>query len=362
MKLKLQLSKKWTKNDMEKGFWSKLNWPIIGLAPMDGVTDTPFRYITAKYGKPDVIFTEFTTTDGICAGAIKTLQTLVYDKSERPVVAQIFGVQPESFYKTAFVACELGFDGIDINMGCPAGNIASKGSGAGLILTPNIAKKIIIRTQKAIKDWAEGRTIEESGLPPDIIKQVKKIQPRVITRQIIPVSIKTRIGYNSIVIEEWVKHLLEVKPVNISIHGRTLKQMYTGTADWEAIARAAQLIHQTHTTILGNGDIKNTEEAAEKIKHYGVDGVLIGRAAFGNPWVFKNKEATVAEKLSVAIEHSHLFSKIFGDRLFMPMRKHLAWYCRGFPNASEIRQKLMQTKNAQEVETLLVQINKAIHT
>lgn len=344
---------------MEKGFWKKLDKPIIGLAPMDGVTDAPFRYITAKYGKPDITITEFTTTEGICAGAVKALQAFRYDQSERPVIAQIFGSRPEAFYKTAFVVCELGFDGIDINMGCPAGNIASKGCGAALILTPHLAKEIIIQTKKAAKDWAEGRKIEDIGLPPAIGDEVKKMKPEKVARKVLPISVKTRIGYNSIVIEEWIKHLLEVEPVNISLHGRTLKQMYTGNADWEAIGRAAGIVHQTETTILGNGDVKSMEDARSKIKEYGVDGVLIGRAAFGNPWIFKNIDPIQSQRFEIAMEHAKLYEKIFGERLFIPMRKHLAWYCKGFPNASEVRQKLMFTKNAQEVENILKSVEVA---
>ena len=169
----------------------------------------------------------------------------------------------------------------------------------------------------------------------------------------LPVSLKTRIGYDQITIEEWVKHLLEVEPVNISIHGRTLKQMYSGQADWEAIARAATIIHQTQTTVLGNGDIQNLAQAYERIQQYGVDGALIGRAAFGNPWVFKNREGTVPERLDIAKEHTLVHEKIFGGTHFMPMRKHLSWYCKGFNGASEIRQKLMKANNADDVENIL---------
>lgn len=337
---------------MDAGFWAKLKKPIIGLAPMDGVTDAPFRFITAKYGKPDLHITEFTSVEGICAGALKILRAFLYDEIERPIVAQVFGSTPEAFYKAAFVVAELGFDGIDINMGCPAGNIATKGAGAALIKTPELAKEIVRKTKQGCLDWANGRAIEDVGLPEKIVEYAKNIT----TRKILPVSIKTRIGYNSIVIEEWVKHLLEVEPVNISIHGRTLKQMYTGFANWEEIAKAAAIIHQTKTTVLGNGDIKTLAEAHLKIKQYGVDGVLIGRAAFGNPWIFAQNtpaEITLAEKFRVAIEHTKYFEKNMNKEKFFPMRKHLAWYCKGFPNASEIRQKLMFTTNAKEVEEIL---------
>ncbi len=338
---------------MEKGFWKNLKKPIIALSPMDGVTDAPFRLITAKYGKPDLMITEFTSVEGICAGATKTLNAFFYDESERPVAAQLFGSTPEAFYKASFAICELGFDGIDINMGCPAKSVASRGSGAALILTPDLAKKIVRETRRACEDWARGKTMEETGLPETIIGWVKLHRHENVTRKVLPVSVKTRVGYDQISIEEWTKHLLEVEPVNISIHGRTLKQMYTGKADWEAIARAAAIIHRTETTVIGNGDIVSIDQAHEYIKRYGVDGIMIGRAAFGNPWVFRNREGTIDERLEIAAEHSRIHQQLFGETYFMPMRKHLSWYCKGFASAGEVRQKLMTAKNAADVENIL---------
>lgn len=353
---------------MEKGFWQHFKKPIIGLAPMDGVTDAPFRFITAKYGKPDLQITEFTSVEGICAGATKTLNAFRFDESERPIVAQVFGSDENAFYKAAFVVFELGFDGIDINMGCPAKNITSKKAGAGLILEPKLAQKITQKTWEASQDWANGKTIEKVGLPENIVEWVKKFQQEQINkssekyslaRKIIPVSIKTRIGYDKIIVEDWIKYLLEMKPANISLHGRTLKQMYSGEANWEAITKAARLVHQTETIIFGNGDIKNLQDADEKIKNCGVDGVLIGRAALGNPWIFRKQttlspyQPTLQEKFAVAIEHASFHQQIFGEKLFFPMRKHLSWYCRGFANASETRQKLMTACNAEDVREIL---------
>ena len=345
-------------HDMHKGFWQNLSKPIIGLAPMDGVTDAAFRFITAKYGHPHFQITEFTSVEGICAGATRALDAFIYNEEERPIVAQLFGNTPECFYKATFVVCELGFDGVDINMGCPAKNVASKGAGAALIQTPELAKKIIHSVQQAAKDWANGKTVEEAEIPSTIMEHIKFLNnknfpSRKITRKVLPVSVKTRIGYDHSIVEEWIKHILETKPVNISLHGRTLKQMYSGNADWEAIGRAATIIHQTQTTILGNGDIKSLNEAHQKILDYSVDGVLIGRATFGNPWFFQNHEAKIEERLNIAIEHAEIHEKAFGKRLFMPMRKHLAWYCKGFSGASEVRQKLMQTTSAEEVKKIL---------
>lgn len=335
---------------MEKGFWQKLSRPIIGLAPMDGVTDEPFRLIAVKYGKPDLITTEFTSVEGICAGALKILDAFIYSEKERPIMAQLFGVTPEAFYKAFFVVAQMGFDGVEINMGCPAKNISSIGAGASLIKKPALAKKIIGQVQKAAKDFSNGITYKDVGLPDPILTYLKN---RKVTPRHLPVSIKTRIGYDKNNVKEWVKHLLEVSPANITIHGRTLKQMYGGSADWDAIGYASDLAGKTDTSIIGNGDIKSIDEARAKCKEYNLDGVLIGRAALGNPWVFCGKNPTLRMRLKTAVEHSRLYEKIFKGRHFLPMRKHLGWYCKGFPNASDFRQKIMQADSAKEAEEII---------
>ena len=332
--------------------WTKLKKPIIGLAPMDGVTDAPFRLLVAKIGKPDIMTTEFVSVEGICAGAMRILKDFKYNEIERPIIAQLFGTDPECFYKAAFVVAKMGFDGVEINMGCPSKNVSSKGAGASLIQTPELAKKIILQTKKGVKNWANGKEIEEIGLPQEILEHISGFKTE---RKIIPVSVKTRIGYNTNIIEEWTKHLLEAKPANITIHGRTLKQMYTEQADWDAIATATKIIKKTDTTVLGNGDIKTVKEGIEKVKHYGVDGFLIGRAALGNPWIFGDKEADINERLETAKQHAKIYEKIFPE-YFLPMRKHLGWYCKGFPGASKIRQELMVSNSAKEVEDILMEI------
>jgi len=338
---------------------------------MDGVTDAAFRFITAKYGKPDLIFTEFTPVEGITAGAVKSLYSLIYDKSEHPIVAQFFGKTPLAFYKAAVIAAELGFDGVDINMGCPAKNIASKGAGAGLILNPTLAKKIILETKRGILDWSEGLKLEKLALPKPILNYIKSaknswVRNTVIatqakhqsslpkpTRKLLPISVKTRLGYKENTAIDWIKKILETKPAAITIHGRTLQQGYSGKADWETIAKAGEIIHKAGALALGNGDIKNRQEACEKAVNYQVDGVLIGRSALGNPWIFSNKEPTIAAKFKVAIEHAEKYSEIFGRGYFSPMKKHLAWYCRGFPGAATVRQALMRTESFEEVEAIL---------
>jgi nifR3 family TIM-barrel protein len=293
------------------------------------------------------------------------------------VVAQIYGSEPESFYRVAIVACALGFDGIDINMGCPAKKVASRGCGAGLIRQPVLAKKIVLAVKQGVADWVGGKSPEDLRFRPRMLIRMQAMNvgrvgnPDWAPRRPIPVSVKTRLGYDQVVIEDWVQHLLEVEPAVISIHGRTLKQMYSGAADWEAIARAAEIIHQTPTLVLGNGDITTLTDMVEKIRASKVDGILLGRGALGNPWIFTKKDevkALLAEKngfitsefptpaarrFEVLLEHAQYFEKVKGARRFPAMRKHFGWYCKGMPQAAHLRDRMCHTSNSQEVAEVL---------
>lgn len=311
-----------------KGFWEKLEKPIVGLAPMDGVTDAAMRFITKKYGGPDVIFTEFVSAEGIRAGAKRLMRDFMYDEIERPVVAQLFGKDPEAFYVATKKVVELGFDGVDVNMGCPARKVANRGEGAGLINTPDLALQIIKEVQRAAGEK-------------------------------IPVSIKTRIGYDKPVTEEWIKALLSAEPAVISLHGRTLKQGYGGKADWREIGKAAKLCRETETLLFGNGDIDSVEDGKKKIKKYGGDGFLIGRAAMGNPGVFKTSGLGMEERLKIAVEHSAKFEELYPNDKFFVMRKHLAWYAKGFDGAKELRSKLVLCNSAKEVEEVVSKFHHA---
>src|SRR3989344_5025124 len=313
---------------MFQGFWGKLKKPIIGLAPMDGVTDAPMRFITAKYGKPDVIFTEFVSADGVKHGAKRLLRDFKFDEIERPVVAQLFGGDSEAFYEVTKLIVKMGFDGVDINMGCPARKVAGRGEGAGLIKDPDLAAKIIV----AVKKGVDGK---------------------------IPVSVKTRIGYDQ-PDPSWWQFLATQDLAAVTIHGRTFKQLYQGRADWAAIARAATLIKRSGAVFLGNGDVRDRAHCPLPIAQYGVDGVLIGRAAQGNPWVFNGAvtqshgdTVTREDKLMIALEHARKFEEIFPEDRFFVMRKHLAWYARGFDGAADLRQKLVLCNSADEVEKIV---------
>ncbi len=351
------------------GFWNNLPQPIIGLSPMDGITDQPFRYITKKYGRPDVIFTEFIAAEGVAHNALKLFRGLIFDETQRPIVAQIFGKEPAAFRTTAFILCYLGFDGIDLNMGCPAKNVSQHGAGAALIQTPKLAQEIIRAAQAGVQDWVDGKSLRDfpelKQKTRDLIEKRHQTLPVVYQQRTPrPVSVKTRIGYDQPIIAQWLPYLLEIQPAAISIHGRTLKQGYGGRADWSAIGEAVKLAQGSGTLILGNGDLSTPDDIAQRVAETNVDGVLIGRATFGNPWTLDQivrwrdgqplaQEPTLADRAHVALEHAQQYERDFPGDSFFAMRKHLAWYIKGFPNASSLRTALVQTNSAQEVAELL---------
>ncbi len=351
---------------------------------MDGVTDAPCRTMHGLYGRPDVVLTEFTNVEGLWRGSDRIYRDFLYTPAERPVVAQIFGCQPEYFYKAAHVVCELGFDGLDVNMGCPARTIANRGGGAALIRVPDTAKAIIRAAQQGVRDWANGQTLEDLAMDPERIKRIRKMnEERVrvwgdkpeIERRLIPVSVKTRLGYDSIVITDWVRELLELEPHLISIHGRTLAQHYKGEANWDAIAAAAEIVRKTDTLIFGNGDIQSLYQAAQRIRASGVHGVLIGRSSFGNPWLFRDCEQlkkllkdginptpedlpeaapSREERLLMALEHARVHAKLKGEDHFVELRKHMGWYLGHFRGAKRVRNELVRINSLADVERIIM--------
>ncbi len=344
-------------------FWKTLQVPILGLSPMDGLTDHPFRHIQKKYGQPAVVYTEFTSVEGVCHGATQLLKDFLFDETQRPVIAQIYGTTPKFFRQTAVLLCELGFDGIDINMGCPAKNVAHSGAGAALIKNPKLGQEIIRETQAGVTDWQNGMTAKDC---PDISEEIaqvvtarkQKLSDLYQQKRTVPVSVKTRVGYTDPVVSEWIPTLLEMEPAAIALHGRTLQQQYSGLASWEEIGKAAEIIHKTTTRIVGNGDVSSYADALHKVETYGTDGVLIGRASLGNPFVFLPHTPVAINVFDIALEHAVLFETTFKDDPrynFLPMRKHLAWYVRAIPNAVEIRTKLVLSSSASEVREILTE-------
>ncbi|MGH7260968.1 MAG: tRNA dihydrouridine synthase [Nitrospiraceae bacterium] len=358
-------------------FWESLPHPILGLAPMDGVTDAPFRLTVATQGRPDVIFTEFTGVMDVCRGPAHLLASLIYSEAERPVVAQLYGKDPELFYQAAHIVCELGFDGLDINMGCPSRNVAASGSGAGLIRTPDLAHDIMRAARQGIADWAAGQSLTGAGLKESRGELIRAMNQRrgglpAMPRRAIPLSVKTRIGYDTIIIERWIEHLLAERPVAISVHGRTLEQMYRGEADWSAIERAARLARATDTLLLGNGDVQSLRDVVRRVRQHGVHGVLVGRGTLGEPWLFRQKEAARAavrageqtvesespaleERFRVMLNHARQFEAILGRDRFPRMRKHLGWYCKGFPGAAAMRAAMVRASSTEDVARIVAE-------
>ena len=356
-------------------FWHHLPRPIIGLAPMDGVTDIAFRHVIATHGRPDVIFTEFTNVHDICQGRVMGWEPLRYTHGQHPIVAQLYGKEPLLFYQAAHVVSELGFDGLDINMGCPSKNVASSGCGAGLIRTPELALDIMAATERGLRDWAGGQTLAEAGLKPGIVENVRMARAAqdhpAPPRAALPLSVKTRLGYDSVIIKEWSACLAQGQPQVISIHGRTLKQMYRGDADWDAIAEAAAQIRRQGILVLGNGDIGSLNESIARILASEVDGILIGRAALGNPWIFHGKDVireavrtraqypvpepavSREDRFDMILKHAHTFERFHDVSRFPRMRKHLGWYCSGFPHAAALRAEMVKTNNSGDVGQLL---------
>ncbi len=330
-------------------FWKKLKKPYFILAPMADVTDSVFRQIICDTGKPDVLYTEFVSCDGLCSekGKPKLMPHLVFKKTERPIVAQFFGSNPENFYKCAQLAVVLGFDGIDINMGCPAGKIVKHDSGAGLIRNPELAKEIIRETKRGAGD--------------------------------LPVSVKTRIGYNKIITEEWISHLIETKPSAIIVHGRTMKEMSKVPAHWDEIGKASVLCRKAGIPIIGNGDIMTYAEGLEKAKQYNLDGIMVGRGIFSNPWFFNPSidpaTKTPKEKIELLKKHVELFVELWGDEKhpapslsadrhsekgrawsgasFEVMKRFFKVYISGWEGAKELRTKLMTAKNTEQISKIL---------
>ncbi len=321
---------------MEKNFWKdlkKLGRPFFVLAPMADVTDAAFRRIIEKYGKPDVFWTEFVSADGLCSPGRKVLERdLEFSRAEKPIVAQLFSANPDKMREAAALCQKLGFDGIDINMGCPDRSIEKQGAGAAMIKSPAVARAII----RAAREGA----------------------PKL------PISVKTRIGYNKNEIATWIPELLAEKPAALTIHCRTRKEMSLVPARWEHIREVTALRDQLspETLILGNGDVRDIADARAKAAEFGADGVMLGRAIFGNPWLFsalhskdgKPYAPALEEKLAVLVEHTKLFEKLLGDiKSFAIMKKHYKAYVNGFDNAKELRIKLMEANSASELAKIV---------
>jgi nifR3 family TIM-barrel protein len=345
-------------------FWQQLrkspSSPFFCVAPMADVTDAAFRRLIAKYGKPDVMWTEFVSANGLMSAGREVLKRdLVFSEIERPIVAQLFSSDPEKMEGAARLCVELGFDGIDINMGCPDKTIEKQGAGAGMIKTPEVAIAVIAAAKRGAGN--------------------------------LPVSVKTRVGYNTEIIDEWITLLLMQDIAALTVHARTRKDLSKVPAQWNYLRKVVALrdMLAPDTVIIGNGDVTSLADGRAKASATGVDGVMVGRALFGNPWFFDQsrevvamipqksplrflshlfetkREApqsvirpiTVEERLAVLVEHTKLFEELLGDiKSFSIMKKHYKAYCTGFDGAKELRVRLMdEAKNANDVEKIIAE-------
>lgn len=328
---------------------------MIGLAPVDGVSDAAFRQVTDEYGKPDFMYTEFIPTEGLYRGREVLLAGLKRHKSATPVYAQFFGPHPEFYMYAFFVAAELGFDGIDVNMGCPDTNIVKKGGGAALLLDLPRAKEIIGTLIRARTDWANGKRLADTDLPDNMKKAIDSLRltPEPDPHTPLSISIKTRIGYHESQIKEVIPALIDAGVERIALHGRTFDARYSGHANWEEIARAKELTKGTDVALFGSGDVLGRKMGEEKIRTYGVDGVLIARAAFGNPWVFTDETVSFEKRKEVMLYHARLFLHYRPDFDLRPMRKHLSWYCKGMEGSAKLRDQLMKVVTLSDLTALL---------
>jgi len=353
-------------------FWQKLPPNFLAVAPMADVTDAAFRRMIAKYSThtksdgakahADVMWTEFVAADGLVRatpeGKKKLMADLIYSEEERPIVAQLFTRHPEHMEYAAALCLELGFDGVDINMGCPAGAIIDQGCGAAMIKTPELAVEVIRAAKRGAKS-------DEGG---------------------IPVSVKTRVGYHHDQLEEWIPVLLKEKLAALTVHARTRKDMSKVPARWGRITRVVELRNELSpaTKIIGNGDVLTRADGYAKIAESGCDGAMVGRALFGNPWFFhpvnalplrfktlpthgvaledisasdtsdtKLEYVPIPERLRVMVEHSYLFCELLPHKNFSVMKKHYKAYVNGFPGAVPLRIKLMEQDSPEAVEAVV---------
>jgi tRNA-dihydrouridine synthase len=309
-------------------FWQDLPKPFFILAPMEAVTDVVFRHVIAKAAPPDVYVTEFTNTASYFSpkGRESTRGRLTFTEDEQPMVAQIWGNTPEYFEFMAKGLKEQGFKGIDINMGCPAKDVIKTGSCSGLILKPDLAAEIIAATKKG-------------GLP---------------------VSVKTRLGFTRTdEYIDWLTHILKQDIVNLTIHLRTRKEMSKVPAHFELIAEIKKLRDEIapQTLLTINGDIRDRQHGMELVKKYGVDGIMIGRGVFTNPFAFEkeHREHSKEELLGLLHTQLDLFDQYDKEipRKFDPLKRYFKIYVRDFPGAAELRDQLMHTKTTDEAREVL---------
>lgn len=313
---------------MNYGFWSRLKKPFTVLAPMAEVTDAPFRGIVVACGKPDALYTEFVSAAGLCSekGRPRLLKDLAYAEAERPIVAQFFGADPSQFYEAARIARKLGFDGVDVNMGCPDRKVVRQGAGIGLCKTPALAREIIQAAKEGAGD--------------------------------LPVSVKTRLGADRIDIHGWIASLIEADIPALIVHLRTMREISKIPAHWECAREIGTLAHARGTLFIANGDVMGMQEVHARAAETGADGVMVGRGIFHNPWFFDATKdpatATPQERVALLLQHTRAFTAFWGRaRNFAVLKRFYKIYASGWDGAKELRAALMEVHSAEETETIV---------
>jgi tRNA-dihydrouridine synthase len=346
-----------------KSFWDDIRKPFFVMAPMADVTDAAYRKLIAEVGKPDVTWTEFVSADGLYHtremkkmpdAENPLMRDLIYSEIERPIVAQLFSSKPEMMEYAAKLCADLGFDGVDINMGCPDKSIEKQGCGAAMIKNPELAKEIVMAARRGAT-----RSFDEAMQRGEKTKYEEPIS----------VTVKTRIGYNKESINEWIPELLALKLPALTVHLRTRKEMSKVAAHWELMPQVIALRDKIspETLIIGNGDVKSVEEASQKAELFEADGVMLGRAIFGNPYLFSRRtpdqstdgsEArAITERLCALATLAHNFEQLRPSKSFHIFRKHIKAFVSGFDGAAELRQELMECENNEQVARVIASTN-----
>lgn len=314
---------------MKKNFWLKLKKPILALAPMAGVTDSAFRQICREQGA-DVVYTEMVSADGLFYDSKKTLSLLKSNKTERPVIVQLFGKYPEKFAKAAKVCEEAGFDGIDINFGCPAKKVTAHGGGVTLMRDFKKCRKIILAVLSGTK---------------------------------LPVSIKIRTsiknGDRKVTALNFIKKIKDLPLSAIMIHGRSYENLFSGEIDYQMIVKVKK---EFGGIVLANGGINTPEDAKKMMALTGCDGLGLARGVYGRPWLFKQikdflktgkyEELTRSQIKKVILSHAALARKEKGEHGLIELRKHLLWYVSGWKNAKAIRSELVKVENIGQIKKI----------
>lgn len=310
-----------------KNPWVDLPKPLIYLAPMSGVTNSAYRQIVKRFGS-DLLFPEFVSIFAMHYGSEKTLEMLAYDESERPIIAQLFGSEPELFHEAALTVKRLGFDGVDINFGCPAPKVARTGGGCALLA-----------------DLGRCRAVIEAAI--------------AAVGADLPVSVKTRVSYKSVHVREFCRTIADLPLANITIHGRPFERPYEGAADLDCVKEAKQLVP---FLVMASGHGHTPEAAKHTLDYTGCDGIALARSSFGQPWIIRQIKEYVAtgryatpsviEILDTMLEHACLAAGLNSARPFVEIRKVLGWYIKGIPFAAQYRAQLMRVQTLQDIEDI----------